>query len=111
MSLFNRVTAAYPCSPGKQYYGRGAKQLSWNYNYGTFYADRRLSSIIRLSHLFTTVVLCGMTELRSSKHYPLIIPFVGAFSRAMYGDSSVLLKNPELIADTWLNFASALWYL
>ena len=52
MSLFNRVTAAYPCSPGKQYYGRGAKQLSWNYNYGTFYADRRLSSIIRLSHLF-----------------------------------------------------------
>ena len=72
---------------------------------------RRLSSMIRLSHLFTTVVLCGMTELRSSKHYPLIIPFVGAFSRAMYGDSSVLLKNPELVADTWLNFASALWYL
>ena len=32
--VFPRVTAAYPCSPGKQYYGRGAKQLSWNYNYG-----------------------------------------------------------------------------
>ena len=30
------VAAAYPCSPGKQYYGRGAKQLSWNYNYGAF---------------------------------------------------------------------------
>ena len=28
------VTAAYPCVPGKQYYGRGVKQLSWNYNYG-----------------------------------------------------------------------------
>ena len=28
------MAAAYPCSPGKQYYGRGAKQLSWNYNYG-----------------------------------------------------------------------------
>ena len=27
----------------------------------------------------------------------------------MFGDSSVLLKNPELVADTWLNFASALW--
>jgi len=63
----NWVSAAYPCSAGKQYYGRGAKQLSWNYNYG-------------------------------------------AFSRAMYGDSSVLLKDPELVADTWLNFASALWF-
>ena len=31
------VTAAYPCAPGKQYYGRGAKQLSWNYNYGAHY--------------------------------------------------------------------------
>ena len=30
------VTAAYPCVPGKLYFGRGAKQLSWNYNYGHF---------------------------------------------------------------------------
>ncbi|XP_059065870.1 endochitinase 4-like [Cryptomeria japonica] len=24
----------YPCAPGKQYYGRGPLQLTWNYNYG-----------------------------------------------------------------------------
>ncbi|KAJ9189459.1 hypothetical protein P3X46_000752 [Hevea brasiliensis] len=24
----------YPCAPGKQYYGRGPIQLTWNYNYG-----------------------------------------------------------------------------
>ncbi|PQP92101.1 endochitinase 2 [Prunus yedoensis var. nudiflora] len=24
----------YPCAAGKQYYGRGPIQLSWNYNYG-----------------------------------------------------------------------------
>lgn len=24
----------YPCAPGKQYYGRGPIQISWNYNYG-----------------------------------------------------------------------------
>nr|DAD25303.1 TPA_asm: hypothetical protein HUJ06_026767 [Nelumbo nucifera] len=24
----------YPCAPGKQYFGRGPLQLSWNYNYG-----------------------------------------------------------------------------
>eukprot|EP00253_Pinus_taeda_P000733 PITA_00733 len=24
----------YPCAPGKQYYGRGPIQLSWNFNYG-----------------------------------------------------------------------------
>jgi len=61
------VKKAYPCYPGKQYYGRGSKQLSWNYNYG-------------------------------------------AFSVAMYGKTSVLLENPELVADTWLNFASAFWF-
>ncbi|OAY52241.1 endochitinase [Manihot esculenta] len=27
-------SATYPCAPGKQYYGRGPIQLSWNYNYG-----------------------------------------------------------------------------
>merc|ERR1712129_70509 len=32
------VTDAYPCVPGKMYFGRGAKQLSWNYNYGAFSA-------------------------------------------------------------------------
>jgi chitinase len=26
-------SAACPCAPGKQYFGRGALQLSWNYNY------------------------------------------------------------------------------
>lgn len=24
----------YPCAPGKSYFGRGALQISWNYNYG-----------------------------------------------------------------------------
>ena len=52
------VAAAYPCTEGKEYYGRGALQLSWNYNYG-------------------------------------------AFSNAMYGDASVLLEKPELVATTW----------
>ena len=61
------VTAAWPCAPGQKYYGRGAKQLSWNYNYG-------------------------------------------AFSNAIYGDASVLLKNPDLVASTWLNFASSMWF-
>jgi len=63
----NWVKAAYPCAPGKQYYGRGAKQLSWNYNYG-------------------------------------------AFSVAIYGDANVLLQDPDLVSDTWLNFASAIWF-
>ena len=26
----------WPATPGKQYYGRGPFQLSWNYNYGQF---------------------------------------------------------------------------
>ncbi|WP_233072789.1 glycoside hydrolase family 19 protein [Motilimonas eburnea] len=56
----------WPCQ-GKSYFGRGAKQLSWNYNYGPF-------------------------------------------SEAMFGDKMVLLKNPELVADTWLNLASAVFF-
>merc|ERR1719189_1762981 len=61
------VVESYPCIPGQQYYGRGAKQLSWNYNYG-------------------------------------------AFSSAMFGDPMVLLKNPDLVATTWLNFAASMWF-
>ena len=61
------VSAAYPCASGQKYFGRGAKQLSWNYNYG-------------------------------------------AFSKAMFGDSSILLEQPDLVATTWLNFASSMWF-
>ena len=61
------VVEAYPCVPGQLYYGRGAKQLTWNYNYG-------------------------------------------AFSNAMYGDPMVLLRNPGLVATTWLNFAASMWF-
>ena len=61
------MSRSYPCEPGQKYYGRGAKQLSWNYNYG-------------------------------------------AFSQAMFGDPQVLLDQPELVATTWLNFASAIWF-
>ncbi len=49
------------------YFGRGAKQLSYNYNYGPF-------------------------------------------SEAMFGDVRVLLDAPELVADTWLNLASAIFF-
>ena len=61
------VAEAYPCSQGKKYYGRGSKQLSWNFNYG-------------------------------------------AFSKAIFGNASILLERPELVATTWLNFASAIWF-
>ena len=51
----------------KSYFGRGAKQLSYNYNYGPF-------------------------------------------SLAMFGDVNVLLREPELVADSWLNLASAVFF-
>jgi chitodextrinase len=52
----------------KKYYGRGAKQLSYNYNYGPF------------------------SQVMNN------------------GDQSVLLKNPDLVASTWLNLASATFF-
>ncbi|MCY4472329.1 MAG: chitinase [Kistimonas sp.] len=63
---------AWPCgtfSDGtfKSYFGRGAKQLSYNYNYGPF-------------------------------------------SLAMTGDVRTLLDNPEQVADTWYNLASAVFF-
>ena len=51
----------------KSYFGRGAKQLSYNYNYGPF-------------------------------------------SEAMFGDVATLLEQPNLVADTWLNLASAVFF-
>jgi chitodextrinase len=51
----------------KSYFGRGAKQLSYNYNYGPF-------------------------------------------SYAMFGTVRTLLDDPALVADTWLNLASAVFF-
>ncbi len=51
----------------KSYFGRGAKQLSYNYNYGPF-------------------------------------------SEAMFGTVRTLLDNPEMVADTWLNLSSAIFF-
>ncbi|XP_061355731.1 endochitinase A2-like [Gastrolobium bilobum] len=33
-SAYCASSAEFPCAPGKQYYGRGPIQISWNYNYG-----------------------------------------------------------------------------
>ncbi|KAI4297846.1 hypothetical protein L6164_037711 [Bauhinia variegata] len=33
-SAYCSPNAQYPCAAGKQYYGRGPIQISWNYNYG-----------------------------------------------------------------------------
>jgi len=63
--VFNKVWTCGKNADGsfKKYFGRGAKQLSYNYNYGPF-------------------------------------------SQAMHdGDQTVLLKNPDLVASTWLNLA------
>ncbi len=69
----NWQTDIWPCGKDangkfRKYYGRGAKQLSYHYNYGPF-------------------------------------------SQAMYGDAKVLLNNPELVADSWLNLASAVFFM
>ncbi len=32
--VYCEYSAKYPCAAGKQYYGRGPIQISWNYNYG-----------------------------------------------------------------------------
>ena len=63
---------AWPCGTFadgdfKSYFGRGAKQLSYNYNYGPF-------------------------------------------SEAVTGSVRTLLDNPELVADTWFNLASAVFF-
>ncbi|MRV72419.1 chitinase [Duganella sp. FT92W] len=68
--VFNSVWTCGKNADGsyKKYFGRGAKQLSYNYNYGPF-------------------------------------------SQVMYnGDQSVLLKDPDLVASTWLNLASATFF-
>nr|WP_087021844.1 glycoside hydrolase family 19 protein [Thaumasiovibrio subtropicus] len=58
----------WPCAENQGYFGRGAKQLSYHFNYGMF-------------------------------------------SEVMFdGDATVLLNNPGLVADSWLNLASAIWF-
>ena len=58
----------YKCHENEKYYGRGAKQLSYPYNYGLY-------------------------------------------SRAMFNDPDILLKNPSLVAEKgWLAISSAFWF-
>lgn len=61
------VCGKNPDGSFKKYFGRGAKQLSYNYNYGPF-------------------------------------------SQAMFNDTSVLLNDPDRVARTWLNLASAVFF-
>ncbi|AOY02238.1 chitinase [Jeongeupia sp. USM3] len=68
--VFNTVWTCGKNADGswKKYFGRGAKQLSYNYNYGPF-------------------------------------------SQVMYGgDQFKLLNEPDLVASTWLNLASATFF-
>lgn len=68
--VFNKVWTCGKNADGsfKKYFGRGAKQLSYNYNYGPF-------------------------------------------SQAMFnGDQFVLLNNPDQVAESWLNLASAVFF-
>lgn len=68
--VFNKVWTCGRNADGswKKYFGRGAKQLSYNYNYGPF-------------------------------------------SQAMFdGDQRVLLNDPDRVASTWLNLASAIFF-
>jgi chitodextrinase len=68
--VFNGVWTCgkQPDGSFKKYFGRGAKQLSYNYNYGPF-------------------------------------------SQMMFnGDQSVLLRDPDKVASTWLNLASATFF-
>ncbi|WP_293933408.1 glycoside hydrolase family 19 protein [Iodobacter sp.] len=68
--VFNGVWTCGKNADGsfKKYYGRGAKQLSYNYNYGPF-------------------------------------------SQAMFnGDQTKLLNEPDQVAESWLNMASATFF-
>ena len=45
----------------------------------------------------------GSVQLSESHNY-------GQFSHAMFGDGRLLLDYPDFVADTWLNFASTVWF-
>ena len=64
---------AYPCYPGKQYYGRGSKQLSWNYNYGAF-----------------SVAMYGKTSVRITKNNLAFHIYVFSKGRLQGGGQHVL---------------------
>lgn len=53
----------YPCVPGQTYHGRGAMQLSWNYNYGQAGADLGLNLLEnpdQVAESGTTAFLVGI---------------------------------------------------
>jgi chitinase len=53
----------YPCDPGKKYYGRGALQLTWNYNYGACGAALKLNLLANPDQVAKSGVLAYKTAL------------------------------------------------
>ncbi|XP_047339870.1 endochitinase EP3-like [Impatiens glandulifera] len=91
----------YPCAAGKQYFGRGPIQLSWNYNYGP--AGERLGfdglnnpEIVATDPLvsFKTALWFWMTNV-----HPVVTTGqgFGATTRKINGDLECDGKRPDLV--------------
>ena len=56
-------------------------------------------------------VVWGKGILSEEPSNYLITLTMGLFSEVMFdGDATVLLNNPSLVAGSWLNLASAIWF-
>lgn len=59
-SIYCDGNPTYPCTPGKSYHGRGAMQLSWNYNYR--FAQDYLAGRGKSYNLVATPEIVAQTE-------------------------------------------------
>ncbi|XP_008222517.1 PREDICTED: endochitinase EP3-like [Prunus mume] len=89
----------YPCTPNKQYYGRGPLQLTWNYNYGAAGNSIGFDGLNSPESVASDPVLAFKTALWFwiTNVRPVISQGFGATIRAINGAVECDGKRPDLV--------------
>jgi len=90
----------YPCTQGKEYFGRGPLQLTWNYNYGAAGAKLQFDGLGNPEKVAEDPALTFQAALwywMNTVHIRVPDGF-GATTRAINGDVECDGKRPDLVS-------------
>ncbi|CAN1142540.1 Chitinase 5 [Linum perenne] len=89
----------WPCAPGKQYFGRGPLQLTWNYNYGPCGRANRFDGLKNPEIVARNPVVAWKTALWywMKNVRPVVGSGFGATIRAINGALECNGKNPAAV--------------
>ncbi|KAF8041260.1 hypothetical protein BT93_A0004 [Corymbia citriodora subsp. variegata] len=99
MDYCDETATQYPCNPSKGYYGRGALQLSWNFNYGPAGESIGFDGLNSPETVATDPLISFKASLWYWMNFihPVMDQGFGATIRAMNGALKCGGKNPASV--------------